>query len=50
MKKAFFVPLWLVLSAQAAVGVISLPAFPSDIDWGLRLTYAGPAAPRTPAR
>jgi hypothetical protein len=35
---------------SSVIGVISLPAFPSDIDWGLRLTYAGPAAPRTPAR
>ena len=31
---------------SSAIGVISLPAFPADIDWGLRLTYAGPAAAR----
>lgn len=24
------------------IGIIELPAFPSDIDWGLRLTYTGP--------
>jgi hypothetical protein len=24
------------------IGIITLPDFPSDIDWGLRLTYAGP--------
>lgn len=26
-----------------AIGVITLPQFPGDIDWGLRLQYAGPA-------
>jgi hypothetical protein len=31
---------------SSAIGVISVPAFPADIDWGLRLTYAGPAAAR----
>jgi hypothetical protein len=25
------------------IGIIMLPAFPEDIDWGLRLTYEGPA-------
>ena len=25
------------------IGVITLPPFPSDTDWGLRLVYAGPA-------
>jgi uncharacterized protein DUF4038/uncharacterized protein DUF5060 len=27
-----------------AIGVIALPPFPGDADWGLRLRYAGPAA------
>jgi len=26
------------------IGIIMLPAFPGNADWGLRLTYAGPAA------
>jgi hypothetical protein len=26
---------------SSVIGTISLPAFPSDIDWGLRLTYIG---------
>jgi hypothetical protein len=28
-----------------AIGVIALPPFPSDVDWGLRLRYAGAATP-----
>lgn len=28
------------------IGIIMLPEFPKDIDWGLRLTYTGPAPPR----
>jgi len=24
-----------------AIGVLSVPAFPTDNDWGLRLRYAG---------
>jgi hypothetical protein len=28
-----------------AIGVIALPPFPGDLDWGLRLRYAGPATP-----
>jgi uncharacterized protein DUF4038/uncharacterized protein DUF5060 len=28
-----------------AIGVIVLPDFPADLDWGLRLVYAGPASP-----
>ena len=28
---------------SSVIGVIQLPDFPSDIDWGLRLTYVGPA-------
>ena len=28
---------------SSALGVIALPPFPSDMDWGLRLLYAGPA-------
>lgn len=31
-----------------AVGVIALPPFPGDIDWGLRLLYAGPLPLRNP--
>ena len=27
------------------IGIIQLPEFPGDIDWGLRLTYEGPAPP-----
>jgi hypothetical protein len=30
--------------ASNQIGIIMLPPFPSDGDWGLRLTYAGPAA------
>jgi hypothetical protein len=29
--------------ASSVIGVIMLPEFPSDSDWGLKLTYAGPA-------
>ena len=29
-----------------AIGVIALPAFPGDSDWGLRLRWAGPVAGR----
>ena len=29
------------------IGIMTLPEFPSDIDWGLRLTYQGPAPART---
>ncbi len=25
------------------IGIVTLPPFPSDADWGLRLVYAGPA-------
>ena len=28
---------------SSVIGVIQLPDLPSDIDWGLRLTYASPA-------
>lgn len=28
---------------SSVIGTIMLPAFPSDADWGLRLTFAGPA-------
>jgi hypothetical protein len=28
------------------IGILSLPDFPGDTDWGLRLVYKGPAAPR----
>jgi hypothetical protein len=28
---------------SSVIGIIMLPDFPSDIDWGLRLTYVGPA-------
>ena len=30
------------------IGVIALPPFPGDIDWGLRLLYAGPLPLRNP--
>ncbi|MGP8246578.1 MAG: DUF4038 domain-containing protein [Bryobacteraceae bacterium] len=30
---------------SSIIGIIVLPDFPADSDWGLRLTYAGPAAP-----
>ena len=33
---------------SSPIGVIQLPGFPGDSDWGLRLEYAGPA-PRAPA-
>jgi hypothetical protein len=28
---------------SSVIGIIMLPDFPGDIDWGLRLTYTGPA-------
>ncbi len=28
---------------SSVIGIIMLPEFPGDIDWGLRLTYEGPA-------
>lgn len=28
---------------SSIIGIVRLPDFPADIDWGLRLTYAGPA-------
>jgi hypothetical protein len=31
---------------SSVIGIIVLPEFPSDIDWGLRLTYTGPAKSR----
>ena len=31
-----------------AIGVMALPPFPGDIDWGLRLLYAGPLQSRNP--
>jgi hypothetical protein len=34
---------------SSAIGIITLPNFPEDSDWGLRLTYEGPAPP-PPAR
>jgi hypothetical protein len=27
---------------SSVIGIITLPQFPGDTDWGLRLTYAGP--------
>jgi hypothetical protein len=30
---------------SSVIGIIMLPEFPADIDWGLRLTYEGPAPP-----
>ncbi len=30
---------------SSRIGIIALPNFPDDNDWGLRLTYAGPAIP-----
>jgi hypothetical protein len=30
---------------SSVIGIIMLPDFPSAIDWGLRLTYTGPAPP-----
>jgi len=30
---------------SSRIGIIMLPDFPEDIDWGLRLTYEGPAPP-----
>jgi hypothetical protein len=27
------------------IGIMMLPDFPAEIDWGLRLTYSGPAPP-----
>jgi hypothetical protein len=27
---------------SSEIGIIMLPQFPSEIDWGLRLTYTGP--------
>ncbi len=31
---------------SSVIGIILLPEFPGDIDWGLRLTYSGPAPPQ----
>ena len=31
---------------SSVIGIIRLPDIPSDLDWGLRLTYAGPAPPQ----
>jgi len=28
---------------SSVMGIINLPDFPADADWGLRLTYSGPA-------
>jgi hypothetical protein len=28
---------------SSRIGIINLPDFPADNDWGLRLTYMGPA-------
>ena len=30
---------------SSVIGIIMLPEFPAAIDWGLRLTYTGPAPP-----
>jgi hypothetical protein len=30
---------------SSIIGIVRLPDFPADLDWGLRLTYAGPAPP-----
>ncbi|MCX6629750.1 MAG: hypothetical protein NTW28_19195, partial [Candidatus Solibacter sp.] len=30
---------------SSVIGIIMLPEFPADLDWGLRLTYEGPAPP-----
>jgi hypothetical protein len=30
---------------SSAVGIVTLPEFPGDNDWGLRLTYMGTAIP-----
>ena len=30
---------------SSVIGIVMLPDFPGDVDWGLRLTYAGPAHP-----
>jgi hypothetical protein len=30
---------------SSQIGIITLPDFPGDIDWGMRLTYTGPAPP-----
>jgi hypothetical protein len=30
---------------SSVIGIIMLPDFPADIDWGLSLTYAGPVTP-----
>jgi len=27
---------------SGAIGIVALPYFPGDTDWGLRLTYAAP--------
>ena len=35
---------------SSVIGTIMLPDFPDNIDWGLRLTYAGPAPPRQGGR
>ncbi|HUB32631.1 MAG TPA: DUF5060 domain-containing protein [Bryobacteraceae bacterium] len=35
---------------SSVIGIITLPEFPSDIDWGLRLTYSGPAPAGTRPR
>jgi Protein of unknown function (DUF4038)/Domain of unknown function (DUF5060) len=30
---------------SSVIGIMMLPDFPAEIDWGLRLTYSGPAPP-----
>jgi hypothetical protein len=35
---------------SSVIGIITLPPFPSAIDWGLRLTWSGPAPQTAPAR
>jgi hypothetical protein len=30
---------------SGGIGIMMLPDFPGDIDWGLRLTYTSPAPP-----
>ena len=35
---------------SSVIGIIMLPDFPGDIDWGLRLTYSGPPPPQPGGR
>jgi hypothetical protein len=45
-RNGAFQPVGVGTVRSSAIGIILLPEFPSDLDWGLRLTYQGPAPPQ----